>query len=660
VIAPNGDAIVTGCLHTGMEYDAILTVRYRGSDGSVIWSAKYGDTLAGNSGGTAIAIDASGNVFVTGYTAGASGKQLLVGVKYDGARGAQLWASTFAAYGHAQANAIAVDGNGDVYVTGQSEDPPDANGNIRTVKYGGTTGAQIWTASFDGYGRSGDVGRAIVADAAGHVFVTGGVTPTTGGSNFRTIAYDAATGAQVWTGEVGADGVDSGVDAAIDSDGNVVVAGSTVEAASGGNYRVIQYDSASGAIRWTTAVPGTPAGRGAAQSVGIDASGSVLVTGYSDATHYSMRTVKLDGASGALSWNVAYSGTASDDNYSYALAVDSVGNAVVTGFSSEAGGANGVRTIKYSGPDGRQLWSAGYPSGDAGMAVGLDGNDGVFVAAHAFSIGGYGFRILKYAGDTGALQWATASSIPVIPAESPGSLSGLWWNPAESGWGIDFTQRGNIVFAAWYTYDGAGNPKWYVASRCELPSAAAGGSCTGPLYEVTGPTFFAPPFDPAAVHVAQAGTLRLDFTDANSGSMTYTVAGQTRSVSIERQPLPVGVVPPPVDLTDLWWNPAESGWGLAVTHRYDVMFLAWFEYDGAGKPTWLVASDCAVFVGQYGCSGTLYRTKGPPFAASFDPVQVTAAPVGTVQLMFEDPNNGTLTYTVDGVSGTKSITRQLF
>ena len=274
VIAPNGDAIVTGCLHTGMEYDAILTVRYRGSDGSVIWSAKYGDTLAGNSGGTAIAIDASGNVFVTGYTAGASGKQLLVGVKYDGARGAQLWASTFAAYGHAQANAIAVDGNGDVYVTGQSEDPPDANGNIRTVKYGGTTGAQIWTASFDGYGRSGDVGRAIVADAAGHVFVTGGVTPTTGGSNFRTIAYDAATGAQVWTGEVGADGVDSGVDAAIDSDGNVVVAGSTVEAASGGNYRVIQYDSASGAIRWTTAVPGTPAGRGAAQSVGIDASGN--------------------------------------------------------------------------------------------------------------------------------------------------------------------------------------------------------------------------------------------------------------------------------------------------------------------------------------------------------------------------------------------------
>ena len=42
--------------------------------------------------------------------------------------------------------------------------------------------------------------------------------------------------------------------------------------------------------------------------------------------------------------------------------------------------------------------------------------------------------------------------------------AGLWWNPNESGWGIHFTQRGNVIFAAWYTYDGTGAPKWYVAS----------------------------------------------------------------------------------------------------------------------------------------------------------------------------------------------------
>src|SRR5206468_650585 len=44
----------------------------------------------------------------------------------------------------------------------------------------------------------------------------------------------------------------------------------------------------------------------------------------------------------------------------------------------------------------------------------------------------------------------------------PGGLSGLWWNPSESGWGVHFTQRRNILFAAWYTYDTTGAPKWYV------------------------------------------------------------------------------------------------------------------------------------------------------------------------------------------------------
>ena len=245
-----------------------------------------------------------------------------------------------------------------------------------------------------------------------------------------------------------------------------------------------------------------------------------------------------------------------------------------------------------------------------------------------------------------------------VSANSPGALSGLWWNSGESGWGIDFTQRRNVIFAAWYTYDANGNPKWYVASNCAMPAAGVTtGTCNGTLYEVNGPTFFGTAFNPNAVNVVTAGTLSVNFTNASSASMTYTVGSQTRTVNITRQAFASGATPG-VDYTDLWWNPSESGWGMAIAQQASVMFLAWYVYDGSGKPMWYVASNCAV--SGNGCSGTLYRTTGPAFGPTFDPGSIQVFTVGGVSLTFSDADHGTLSYTVDGVSGTKSITRQLF
>lgn len=252
----------------------------------------------------------------------------------------------------------------------------------------------------------------------------------------------------------------------------------------------------------------------------------------------------------------------------------------------------------------------------------------------------------------------TPPSSPALTADTPGALSGLWWNPDESGWGVSFTQRRNIVFAAWYTYDAAGGPKWFVASSCAMASAASSGTCSGSLYEVNGPRFFGTAFDPGAARLTTAGTLRVDFQDASTASMTYTAAGQTRTVAIRRQVFQSGGPAPAVDYTDLWWNPSESGWGLSVTHQSGVMFLAWYVYDATGSPVWYVASNCAV--SGSGCAGTLYRTRGPGFGPIFDPAQVRAFESGIVSLAFTTPNTGILTYTVDGVTASKAITRQLF
>jgi hypothetical protein len=154
----------------------------------------------------------------------------------------------------------------------------------------------------------------------------------------------------------------------------------------------------------------------------------------------------------------------------------------------------------------------------------------------------------------------------------------------------------------------------------------------------------------------------LRFTSNGSGSLNYRFwysEYPSRTIPITRQPISSGSVPG-VSYTDLWWNPSESGWGLSVTQQGSVMFLAWFVYDDAGKPVWYVASNCAVNAAGTSCSGALYRTTGPALGATFNPASVRATEAGSVTLSFTDGNNGVLSYNVNGLAGSKAITRQLF
>lgn len=253
---------------------------------------------------------------------------------------------------------------------------------------------------------------------------------------------------------------------------------------------------------------------------------------------------------------------------------------------------------------------------------------------------------------------------PGVFPRTPGSLSGLWYaGEQESGWGVDFTQRGVHIFAALYTYDDAGQPKWYFASDCRMAaSALTSGRCTGDLYELTATALFgtgasgSPHLPPV-----KAGTLQVDFASPSQATMSYTVGSVSRTVAIQRQLFPVGTTTPPIDYTDLWWAGQQaSGWGMAISHQYNTMFLAWFVYDASGKPVWYTASNCVVTASGNGCSGDLYRVTGPPFGPTFDRSQVHVDAVGSVAITFTDPNNGTLNYTVNGATATKTIMRQVF
>jgi hypothetical protein len=112
----------------------------------------------------------------------------------------------------------------------------------------------------------------------------------------------------------------------------------------------------------------------------------------------------------------------------------------------------------------------------------------------------------------------------------------------------------------------------------------------------------------------------------------------------------------------LWWAaPAgsESGWGINFAHQGDVIFVTWFTYDTTGKAWWLTMTASKTADNVY--TGALIQTHGPPFnAVPFNPMSVTRANVGSGTLTFTDINNGTFMYTVNGVTQTKTIARQVF
>lgn len=254
-----------------------------------------------------------------------------------------------------------------------------------------------------------------------------------------------------------------------------------------------------------------------------------------------------------------------------------------------------------------------------------------------------------------------------VASVMPGPLTGLFWNPNESGWGIHLTQRGDTVFAAFFTYGSEGASRWYTGSNCPLtnkscPSCFDGAICMSPLTESRGPDILSDVFNPALVTRGTVGQMRLQFRSADAAIFSYDVNGVGRTVEIQRQMFNTGA-PPGDNYTDLWWNPNESGWGMGITQQGNLMFLTWFVYDNPRNPVWYVASRCEMFATD-GCFGRLFRVTGHPGPnlpnGTFDRSRVQVEDVGQIRAGFTDANNGQIDYVLHGVAGRKSITRQLF
>jgi len=342
----NGNVYTTGSSQgNGTSLD-IATVKYN-SDGIQQWVSRYNGPAGGEDYGVSVSVDASGNVYVTGYSDGTGSGKDYVTVKYNSS-GIQQWASRYdAAIGANDfAAALKIDASGNVYVTGRSMGLVSAE-DIATVKYN-SAGSQQWAARFNGTANDSDRANSIFIDQSGNVLVTGKSKTGISNSDIATIKY-SSSGAQQWVSYYSgtAAGNDDANTVLADALGNVYVCGNSSNNSTGMDYATIKYNS-SGAQQWAVNYNGTKNGNDKASSMAIDGSANLYVTGFCDdiGSNIDYCTIKYDN-NGILKWNKKYNYIDNDSDKAVAVKVDSQGNVYVTGNSKGIEGGQDFITIKY-------------------------------------------------------------------------------------------------------------------------------------------------------------------------------------------------------------------------------------------------------------------------------------------------------------------------
>jgi hypothetical protein len=383
-----------------------------------LWVKRYNGPVNEVDEASSMAFDANGNVYVTGRSTGSGSGEDYVTIKY-GPGGHRKWVRRYDGPGgkYDGAKAIAVDGSGNVYVTGRSFGA-GGNGDYCTIKYD-SGGTQKWVKRYNGTSNADDSAMAIAIDSSGNVYVTGFSTGSGTAYDFVTIKYTPG-GAQSWVKVY--NGPDSNGDLAraiaIDSNDNVYVTGPSNGDDTSWDYATVKYNSA-GVRKWVRRWNGSSDGNDGATAITVDGSNNVYVTGYSYRTAVNVDYITIKyGAGGHKKWVRRYDAPAGGPDVAWDIAADDKA-VYVTGSSLGRSSDTDYATVRYTF-DGVKKWVRRYngPAGDTDVANAITtGNGRVYVTGFsestnkaedyttiAYGAGGHRKWVARYSGPGGGFD----------------------------------------------------------------------------------------------------------------------------------------------------------------------------------------------------------------------------------------------------------------
>jgi hypothetical protein len=286
-VSPSGATVFVtgGSGGHGVDSD-YATIAYSAATGRQLWVRRYKSPGNSGSAGTSVTVSPRGDkVFVTGSSFGRGGNADYATVGYNAATGAQLWVKRYngAGNGPDQALSAGVSPGGDtVFVTGYTDGARNQL-EFTTIAYNAATGARRWLRNYSNPNGPNIATSLAISPSGKTVFVTGSSYGKTS-VNYATVAYDAATGSTLWLRHYIGPGVNSEARGVAVSPGGkrIYVTGVSYATGKGNDYATIAYNAATGAQLWVRRYNGTFNNNDGAASVAVDpATGAVYVTGQS-------------------------------------------------------------------------------------------------------------------------------------------------------------------------------------------------------------------------------------------------------------------------------------------------------------------------------------------------------------------------------------------
>ncbi len=368
-----------------------------------------------------IAIDTDGNIYVTGSSEGYGTLTDFATVAYDKS-GNELWAARYdgPGNGYDYARAIAIDPSGYVYVTGKSYGNKTLF-DFATIKYD-SYGNELWVRRYNGLGNSLDGPWALAVGSSGNVYVTGDSYNIESRHDFTTVAYDPS-GNELWVALYNGPGNrgDWATGITIDPYGNVYVIGNSAGNGTSTDCTTVKYDPLGNEL-WVARYNGPENGYDWGNAITTDLSGDIYVSGTSEVNgpNSDFITIKYD-ANGNELWVRRYNGPGNNTDAVYDMAVDLSGNVYVTGFSKGIGTHVDYTTIAYNSL-GYELWVARYNGGpgnstDIAHAIVTDSSGNIYVTGECWkgdiNNGGTYYDIVTIAYDSlGNKRWMTIYNNP--------------------------------------------------------------------------------------------------------------------------------------------------------------------------------------------------------------------------------------------------------